>query len=57
VIDWKIRQLPTERVPMYELKVLYKQDELMHKGALVRFSSYIMELSRNHLMTMKHKLA
>jgi len=57
VKDWKLRQLPTEEVPMYELKIQFRNDDLLNKGALVRFSSYIMEISRNHLMTMKHRLA
>lgn len=42
---------------MYELKIMFTWERLMNKGSLVRMSSYIMEVSRNHLMTMKHVLA
>lgn len=41
---------------LYMLKYFIKGKEYTHKGNLVRFSAFIMEMARNYLMMLQHEI-
>lgn len=51
-----LKRIMSDNVPLYELKYRTVDDDLNHKGATLRISSFIMEMARTYLMRIKHAI-